>query len=814
MIRNYLKIALRALLRSKAHSAINIIGLSLGIGCCILITLFVKDEWTFDQFHSKADRIYRVYAREDYGPDEQFFYTSTPFPMGPALKDNIPEVEAHVRINKVGAQVRIGSELYAETLNVVDRDFFKVFDFEVVKGERDILEKANNIVISEEFAKKYFGEDDPINKVLSVQLGENFEEFTVAAVSKQVPTNSSISFNLLISDLNYPKLYNEQRLTQAWFNISPETYVMLREGVDQKTVEAKFPTLFRTLLGEERFNESKYAPGLQPLTTIHLDTDYPSADAPVSDPKYSLILAAIALLILFVACINFVTLSIGRSLKRAKEVGIRKVVGAARKQLIAQFIGEAVLIATISMIIGVAIAILCLPTFNNLSGKELSFPLDGFMFVVILSLLFVIGLISGSYPAFVLSAFRPVAILKGTLQTGNNKQVVRKVLVGIQLVLSIFLITCTLVMRNQLDFLQRKNLGFNKEQVVSIRMSQPRMPMREAVAKGFEKAELFKTALAGKPGIGEVCAASHAFGSGFVNVGYTDDKDVYRTFDMLVVDDEYIPVMKMEMAMGRNFNDSNTSDVRRSVIVNEAFVKEYGWSDPLGKKLPGKAFIDHEIIGVVKDFNYTSLYSKVPPLVIVQNPEITLSGTENINVNDSPVPKLMVRLKAGETAAGLDEIKKAWTTIAGQAEFRFAFIEETLAVQYATDQNLGKIVSVATILAILIGSLGLYGLASLAMQNRTKEITIRKVFGATERSLLLLLSREYIVLIVICLVISVPLTIYMMQGWLATFEYRVDIGWMVFMISGGISLVIAMATIGHQTLKTAWTQPAQALKYE
>jgi putative ABC transport system permease protein len=776
----------------------------------------VKDEWTFDQFHAKAHRIYRVFAREDYGENQQFFYTNTPFPMGPALKDNLPEVESQVRVNVVGAQVRIGSEIFNETVTIVDRDFFNVFDFELEEGNREgALERVNNIVISEDNACRYFGDADPINKVISVQLDTAYEEFTVVAISKRVPTNSSVSFNLLISDLNYPKLYSTRRLTESWFNISPETYVMLREGVDPESVEAKFPGLFKTLLGEDRFNESKYAPGLQRLTDIHLDITYPVGLAPVSDPKYSLILAAIALLILIVACINFVTLSIGRSMKRAKEVGIRKVVGAARQQLITQFIGEAILIATISMIIGVGMAVLSLPTFNNLSGKTLIFPIDGFMATIVLSLMLIIGLISGSYPAFVLSAFRPIAILKGAIHSGGSKQMLRKVLVGVQLVLSIFLITCTLVMRNQLGFLQSKNLGFNKEQLVVVPMNVPRGPIAEVVKKGFEKAELFKTTLAGKPGIVAACVSSHDFGNGgWVNVGYTDDKAVYRTFDMNVIDDEYVPLMGMEMALGRNFNDLNTSDVRRAVIVNEAFAKEYGWSDAIGKKIPGAKFIDHEIIGVVKDFNYSSLYTKVAPLAIVQNPEIISSGIENIGIDQSPNPKLIVRLKQSETAVGVDQVKNAWESISGGEEFSFSFVDQSLVAQYRADQNLGKIVSVATILAILIGSLGLYGLASLAMQNRTKEITIRKVLGATEGSLLLLLSREYVILIVVCLGISVPLTVYMMQGWLSTFEYRVPIGWVVFLISGGISLMIAILTIGHQTLKTAWTQPAQALKYE
>lgn len=817
MIRNYLKIAFRALIRSKAHSAINIIGLSLGIACCILIVLFVKDELTFDTFHSKADRIYRAYGREDYGENQQFFWTTTPFPMGPAMKDNLPEVEHQVRINKLGTQVRIGTEAYNETLAIVGQDFFKVFDFEMAQGSSEIvLDKASNVILSEDAANKFFGKADPIGKTLTLQLSDKFEEFTVAAVSRNVPTNSSIQFSIAISDLNFPKLYSERTLNSAWFNISPETYILLRQGVDVKTVEAKFPQLFKTLLGEERFNESKYAPGLQPLTSIHLDTNYPNGLAPVSDPKYSLILGAIALLILVVACINFVTLSIGRSLKRAKEVGIRKVVGAARKQLITQFIGEAVLIATISMAVGIALSVLSLPTFNDLAGKELIFPVDMFLATVLFSMLAIIGLISGSYPAFVLSAFKPVAILKGTIQAGGSKQILRKVLVGVQLVLSIFLITSTLVMRNQLSFLQNKNLGFNKEQLIVVPMNIPRGPrLPDLIKIGFERTELFKTALAGKPGISEACSATHGFGNGnYVNAGYTDDKSVYRTFSVLAIDDEYIPVLRMEMASGRNFNDANTSDKRRSMIVNEALVKEYGWTDAIGKRLPGKNFADHEIIGVVKDFNYTSLYTKVPPLVIVQDAEILTPGIENIDIGDRPVPKLIVRLKQGETAAGIDQIKTAWETITPGEEFAFEFIDEALAAQYRTDQNLGKIVGISTLLAILIGSLGLYGLASLAMQNRTKEITIRKVLGATEGSLLVLLSREYVVLIGICMLISVPITLYIMQSWLSAFEYRVPIGWLVFFISGGISLLIAILTIGHQTLKTAWTQPAEALKYE
>jgi putative ABC transport system permease protein len=539
----------------------------------------------------------------------------------------------------------------------------------------------------------------------------------------------------------------------------------------------------------------------------------------VSNPRYAAILAAIASLILFVACINFVTLSIGRSLKRAKEVGIRKVVGAARKQIIFQFIGEAVIISLVSLFFGLILAVLNLPLFNTLSGKQLVFPMDGFMALVILSLVFVIGIISGSYPAFVLSAFKPISILKGVLVTGNSRFGIRKVLVGVQLVLSIFLISSTLLMRKQLSLLQNKNLGFNKEQLAVLQLNVPRVPGQSKLAQrvkiGFEKAEQFKPELQKFPGVAAVCASSHDFGDGsWTNVGYTDDTGVYRSFNANSIDDDYIPVMRMELVAGRNFSSENPSDMLRSIIVNEAFVKEYGWSDAIGKRIPGKNFAEHEIIGVVKDFNYTALYTKVEPLVMVMDPTITLSGSENINFDNSPIPKLVVRLTPGNMSATIDQIKIVWEKLTGGEEFAFSFVDERLAAQYRNDQNLGKIISIATMLAIVIGSLGLYGLASLAMQNRTKEISIRKVLGATEQSLLVLLSKEYVLLVGISLILSVPVTWYLMTQWLQSFEYRVEIGLESFFVAGGISLLIALLTISYQTIKTASAQPAETLKYE
>lgn len=815
MFKNYLTIAFRSLAASKVHSLINVFGLGLGIAVCFLISLFVRDEWTFDTFHTKANRIYRVHALENWGENQQFFNTVTPFPMGPTLKSNFPEVESQVRFNNIGTTVKVGKDQFTETVSIAGRDFFKVFDFKSVLGNpSDALAGQNNVVLTRPMALKYFGEGDPIGTEISIQLGENFEEFVVKAVVEEIPANSSLQFTILISDLNYPRLYNE-RMLSAWFNIFPETYVLLHDDVNPLELEKKFPPVFRTALGEDDFNKSHYTAGLQPLTSIHLGSSFPVGIAPVSNPKYSYILLGIAVLILLVACINFVTLSIGRSIKRAKEVGIRKVVGAKRQQLMFQFIGEALIVTLISLGVGLLLSWISLTTFNDLSGKQLRLHLDAFTILTATCLTIIIGLFAGSYPAFVLSNFKPISILKGRI-SGGNKQGLRKVLVSIQIVLSIFLISSTLVMRRQLNYLQSKDLGFQREQLVIIPLQVPRSGrLPERVKAGFEKVELFKSELTKVSDIVSACGSSHDFGNGgWTHIGYTDDLGTYRTFNMNVVDDDYIPTLKMEMVFGRNFSDANSSDYRRAVIVNEAFVKEYGWKEPIGKRIPGKGFIDHEIIGVVKDFNFASLYTKVTPLVLVMDAGIPLSGSENINIDNSPVPKLIVRFKAGNIPEAIGEVKTVWDRLTNGAEFDFSFVDQTLAAQYRNDQNLGKIVTITTILAMIIGSLGLYALASLAMQNRTKEISIRKVMGASEQSLLMLLSKDYVYLIGVSLVVSVPITYYLMDRWLQSFEYKVPVGWGVFLMAGALSLVVALLTISYQAIKTAWSKPAETLKCE
>jgi putative ABC transport system permease protein len=664
MIKNYITIAFRSLLRNKIYSLINIFGLGLGIACSILIALFLKEEWTFDTFHSNSKSIYRAYVKEDYGENETFFNTVTPFPLGPTLRENFEEIKHFTRINPISTQVKVDDKQFTETVVVADADFFEMFDFPLVNGEEhQLLHQASEIILTEETAIRFFGTSDVLNKIVSIQLGENFEDFTIKAIAANVPANSSIRFNSIIPSLNYTKLYSERALTAGWFNVTPETYVQLGEGVDAAQLVSKFSPVFKTILGED-FEKSKYFVGLQPLTDIHLNTEFPQGVAPVNNPKYSFILAGVAVLVLFLACINFITLSVGRTLRRAKEVGIRKVVGAVRHQLVVQFIGEALLITILSLLLGVALAGISLPVFNDLSGKSLILQADSFMLTTAGILVFVIGLLAGSYPAFVLSEFKPIAILKGTLQ-GNSRQTFRKILVSVQLVLAVFLISSALIMRKQLTYLQDKNLGFDRDQVIVMQLSVPAVGrLGERVDNAFAKAQVLKQELSGAKNILDVCAASHDFGNGdWSEIGYTDDKGVYRTFAANLVDEEYIPSMKMELLQGRNFSAKNPSDGKRSIIINEAFAKEYGWTDAIGKKIPGKNFVEHEVIGVVRDFHYASLYTAVRPLVISMSAAIPFSGSENVSFNNSPIPKLFVRLEAGKISESIGVVKSAWTKI-------------------------------------------------------------------------------------------------------------------------------------------------------
>jgi putative ABC transport system permease protein len=806
MFRNYIKIALRILRKDKVHTAINISGLAIGLACCLLIMLFVRHEWSYDAFHDNADRIYRAWGKEDYGENEEFFYSITPIVLGPTLEEMFPEVEAMVRLTSLTDLVQRGEKAFTENVHLVDPDFFGVFSFALARGDAaQVLAQPNNVVLTPEVASRYFGEADPIGMELSIRIGGVFQEFVVTGIAEEPPTASSIHFDMVVPFSVSNQIYSETA-RQSWTNIYVETYVLLRDGTTGPALEAKLPTMLQQVLGE-RYGTYEHSIGLQPITDIHLNPDFPVGLEPTSDPAYSYILGAIAVFVLLIACINFTTLSIGRSMDRAREVGVRKVIGANRRQLMGQFWGEALLVTALALIVGIAVAAAALPLFNALSGRDLVLNFDVGTLLTVIALLAVIGLAAGSYPAVVLSGFLPVDVLKGKVRMRGDRNWVLRTLVVVQFMLSIVLIAATLITSGQLDHIQNVNLGFDRDRVVVI-------PTGVPVEEGLQLTERFRNELAGHDAIAGVTASAFPLDSAWGNAGYTDDNGAYRTFYFNFVDHDFVETMGMVIVSGRDFSRDVPADGRRALLVNESLVASYGWTDPIGQRLPGRNFPDHEIVGVVGDFNYQSLRNAVEPAVLVLDPAVLQAGIENVNVESSTRREIAVRLGPGEIREALDLLNRTWTAVAPNQEYDFYFLDAAVESQYRQDEQLGQTVGIASLLAIVIACMGLFGLAALAVVRRTKEIGVRRVLGASVPGLVALLSKDFAKLVLAAFLVAVPVTYFAMDAWLQDFAYRIDITWRFFLPAGLAAMVVALLTVSYQAIKAALGDPIKRLRYE
>jgi putative ABC transport system permease protein len=805
MIRNYLKVAIRYLLRHKGYTAINVFGLAVGITCCILIMLFVRSEFTYDKFHNKSDRIYRAWVKEHYVDQDDIIDINTPLPLAGALQSSFGEIESTCRVFNLNTLAKTGEQSFSEDIRMVDSSFFKIFDFSLIEGSRENpFPTSNSIILTENTAKKYFGKQNAIGKNIEMQLGNEKVMFSVSGIAKAAPEESSIRYNALISFSNAKFLFS-QRAMRAWFNVNPETYVLLQKDADANNLARKFPSMVKQNLGED-YKEGGYIVSLQPITKIHLDTSLPAGIEPISNPKYSYILLTIGILILLVACVNFITLSVGRSATRAMEVGVRKVLGAERQQLVRQFWGEAVLLTIVSVFIGIALSVLLVKPFNQIINRQLSLQFDLVFISYCILIIIIIGLIAGIYPAIILSGFRPVEILKGRLKLGNKTGLLRKSLITGQFVTSIAMIVCTIVIGGQMDYLRNKDLGYKKEQVVIIPTNKPRL-------KGMELAELYRNELLKQPQVAGASVSLMSFSeTPWINIGYSDDKNVYRNFQFNAVDPYFLKTMGIQVAEGRDFSANNPADYTSSMIVNEALVKQFGWKSGVGQKLPGR--IEQQIVGVVKDFNYQSLHTKVMPLAMVIKPDTFFRRINDISFASPPQPRISVRLKAGNLVANLNTLKQVWKNVAPDQEFEYRFLDETIAAQYRQEQRTATIVKLASGLSILIACLGLFGLATLTVVRRTREIGIRKVMGASVSSIVRLLSKEFLVLVIIAALIAFPLGWWTMNKWLEDFAYRIHIEWWVFPVAGIAALIIALLTVSFQAIKAALANPVKSLRTE
>ena len=802
MLRNYLTVALRFFRRQKGYAALNVVGLAVGIAGCLLAGLFVHSELTFDRFHEKSERIVRAWVHEDYGPDEQFTNTVTPYLLGPTLAAGVPESEAFTRVVEFSGVVVRGAETANQDFLIVDPAFFDVFSFPLVAGDRaTALARRDGVLLTESAARRHFGEANPVGQPLTIRLDGAEQTLTVTAVAADPPETSSVQFGALLPFEQITALESERAL-QHWFHVRPETYVLLRAGSAPQTVEAKLAPLIATALGPDF--EGSYTVGLQPLHDIHLNPELPVGIAPVSDPRYVVILGLIALLVLLIACINFTTLAVGRSVERTREVGVRKALGAHRGQLMGQFWGEAGLMAGLALVAGFGLALAALPTFNDIAGRALAFDIGPGLGLGALGLVGVVTLVAGSYPAVVLSRSRPADVMRGRLGLGAGAGVQRG-LVALQFALSIGLLAGTLVMAQQLRYLQAQALGYDADRVVAV-------PDLAPFEQGPERLAPVLEALAGESVVAGVSAATFSFGDdAWGGFGFTDSDDRYREFHANIVTPQFLETMDIALAAGPGFADAPALAAQQ-VVVNQAFADAFA-GVAVGQRLP-EPFSPYTVAGITEDFHFASLHSAVEPLMLVVDPRPLFEGVENVGFAASPAYDVVVRLAPGPLPAAMANIEAVWAQAAPDWPFDYVFLDDALDQQYRAEERLGRIVGIASGLAVLIACLGLFGLAALVAVQRRKEVGVRKVLGASVAHLVLLLSKDLAALVVVAFMVAAPAAYLLMGRWLDDFAYHVELSPWVFVLAGGLTLAVALLTITVHTLRAASADPVRWLRHD
>jgi putative ABC transport system permease protein len=803
MFRNYLKVAFRYLLRHKGYAVTNLLGLSVGIGCCLLLALFVRSEWSFDRFHSRADRIYRAWLQEHY-KGEIFTNTETPVPLGPVVKGSVPDIQSFCRVASLGPLLKVGQNTFTADVNMVDSNFLDVFDFPLVEGASKALLQPQSVLITQTASKRYFGNGSPIGRELELQLGDDQVRFTVAGLLKDLPVESSIRFEMVIPFANAHYIWSENARTKGWSNVSVETYFLLPEGAAAQNVQRKIASVMDPLVAKN-YKPGEYVISLQPMKEIHLDNSLPAGNQPISDPKYAYIMGTIAVMVLLIACINFVTLAIGRSATRALEVGVRKVLGAERFQLLAQYWGEALLLTIIAFVLGVIWAGVALHPFSTLSGRELHPVPDAGNILLCITIIALIALVAGIYPAVVLSGFKPIQVLKGRLKGSGRVGLFRRALITGQFVASIILIIGTLVVGRQLRYLRSKDLGFQKEQVVVVSTNMNRK-------EGNVLAARFRNELAGLPSVLQTSTALYSMAeSGWMRLGYNDADNHFRSFAFNAVDANFVKTMGLKLVSGRAFEAANGAD-SGSVLVNEAFVREFGLKNPIGEKLPNK--YAERIIGVVKDFHFASLHTAIDPAVIALRPDSIFRASSDVSYASSPKPRVMVRLSPGDLQGKVAQLKEAWKRVAGDQEFDYRFLDEVLDHAYVQEDRLATVVRWASGISIFIACMGLFGLATLVVARRTREIGIRKVLGAEVGGIVALLSKEFVWMVLLAALLGFPLAWWALNQWLRDFAYRIPMPVWAFALAAVATLAVALATVCLQTVRAALSNPVKSLRTE
>jgi len=795
MFKNLLLVAIRNFKKDKWYSLLNILGLTIGITFSLLLIFYIKDELNYDRYHDKADRIYRItsYIKE---PDkDEMKLAITQYVLAPTLKKDYPEVEDAVRMVRGGKTMykNGGLRVYQDRIYFTDSNFFHVFTYPLIDGNPNTaLIAPNSMIVTESVAKKIFGTTTGVvGRSLQNDKGDAFK---ITGVIKDVPDNSHLVFEVLISTSTFGKDYQNN-----WGGFNIYTYALLKPNTDPQVFQQKLLPMYKKYMAAifAQFN-IKIHYGVQPITSIHLHSDMTNEPGELGNISYIYIFGAVALFMLLIACINYMNLATARSARRAKEIGIRKVTGSTRSQLVAQFLIESGLMAFLALVLSIGAIAATLPAFNSLAGKAITFGslLQPNTFLILLGIILFVGVVGGSYPAFYLSKFNPVSVLKGSLSKGSSNVVLRRVLVIVQFSISMIMLICTWVVYGQLKYLRNVDLGFDKQQVLSI--------VANANNDISAKIGAFKNDLKSNPQILSISTSQATPGPASINFNLfsieTSKGYVDKGVSCYAADEDYFKTMGMKIVKGRGF--SGPGDTLHSIVVNENMAKYYNWTEPIGKriKFPGDTSGRYfEVIGVVKDFNQQSLYNPITPLILFYS-------ANNYGIQ--------IKLDAKNIPGTVAGIENKWKAIFPELPFSYTFLDQDFDSQYAADQKRGKIFTAFSILTIAITCLGLLGLIAFTTQQRQKEISIRKILGAGMGEIIPLITRNFIFLVGISCLVAFPVAYIFMHKWLTIFPYNTGLSVMPFLLSALSVLVITMLTVIFHTLKAALANPSQSLRSE
>ena len=798
MLKNLFTIAIRTIVKEKSYSAINILGLTIGITCSMFLFMYILDELSYDRYHKNADNIYRIVSNIKE-PDNAFTWAVAQIPLAEELRNNYPEVTNAVRFFGTPRTLYKNGDkqFYEEDFYLADSTVFDMFSYEFVKGDQaTALDMPFSIVLTESIAKKYFGEADPVGQ--SIQNQQN-EEFKITGVLKDVPHNSHFRFDALLSRNTRPQNQG------GWGGFGVFTYIQLPADYNLDKMYVSLDTIVKQKVNPifAQFGITvKYE--LQRISDIHLYSKIQDEAEAGGDISYIYIFGAVAIFMLVIASINYMNLATARSANRAKEVGIRKVMGSQRTQLIYQFITESVVIALISLMLSIILIYTLLPLFNSLSSKQIPFTyiLQNQIIFSLLSIVILVGVVGGSYPALYLSGFNPVIVLKGKLSAKGGSVFFRKSLVVLQFSISIFMLISTLIVFDQLSFLRNKDLGFAKDQVIRISLSDRELRSKSEVlvnkmkqTKGIE--------LVGTSNV----SPGERVGKNILKVEDNEGKLVDRGVDLFNADFDFVDALGMTIVTGRNFSRDVLSDTSQAVLVNESMVKRMSWDEPLGKKFiceqcgQDNVNIEWRVVGVVKDYHQNSLYDAIEPLLMIL-------GKNNRYV--------FVRINSGNFSEVISALENTWKEVNPNHPFEYNFLNQDFDSQYKADEKRSEIFTTFSGLTIVIACLGLLGLAAFTTEQRTKEIGIRKVIGASVNGLLVLISQEFFILVGLGMVLAFPAAWYFTDSWLQNFAYRIDLEseWPTFVISSVLAFLITIITVGYHVMRAAIANPVKSLRDE